>query len=141
MIKLLVSNAEDSRVNQILVRVGDLVKPNQVIAILQGEDQRLADLKAAQSNVALRRAQLTKVRQGEAKSADIKAQKSVINRLKAQQVAEAKRRRADIARAEAVMRDTILTLGRQQSLHDEGAVGRAELDTARREHDTSSGVS
>ena len=48
VIKLSVANAEDSRVNQILVEEGDRVKKNQVIAILQGIDRRERDLEEAE---------------------------------------------------------------------------------------------
>ena len=47
VIKLSVANAEDSRVNQILVAEGDRVKEGQVIAILQGFENRQRDLEKA----------------------------------------------------------------------------------------------
>jgi HlyD family secretion protein len=64
VIKISVVNAKDSRVNQILVKEGDKVKTNRVIAILQGQDTASQQLRDAEANVAIRRAQLLKIRQG-----------------------------------------------------------------------------
>ena len=74
VIKLSVANAEDSRVNQILVNEGDFVEKNQVIAILQGIDRRERDLEAAEKAVELAQAKLEQTRAGETKQADIAAQ-------------------------------------------------------------------
>ena len=56
VIKLSVPNAEDSRVNQILVEEGDFVEADQVIAVLQGFERRSRDLKEAQKTVELHQA-------------------------------------------------------------------------------------
>ena len=56
VIKLSVANAEDSRVNQILVEEGDRVEKNQVIAILQGFENRERDLEEAEKAVELAQA-------------------------------------------------------------------------------------
>jgi len=136
IIKLSVSNAEDSRVNKMLVKVGDRVQANQVIAILQGADQRLADLKAAQANVKLLQAKLAKAQQGETKPGAIAAQRATVARLKAQLPAEVKQKQADIAGAEAALREATLTYQRRQILSREGAIGQAELDAARKELET-----
>ena len=136
IIKLSVSNAEDSRVNKMLVKEGDRVQANQVIAILQGADQRLADLKAAQANVKLLRAQLTKAQQGETKPGAIAAQRAAVARLKAQLPAEVKQKQAAIAGAEAALHEATLTYQRRQILSREGAIGQADLDAAQKELET-----
>lgn len=117
VIKLSVSNAQDSRVNKILVQVGDRVAANQVIAILQGADRRSADLQAAQSNVKLLRAQLAKVQQGDAKPGALAAQRAAIARLEAQLPAEKRQKEAEIASAFATLREAALTYQRRQILN------------------------
>lgn len=136
VIKLSVSNAEDSRVNKILVKVGDRVQANQAIAILQGADRRSADLQAAQSNVELLRAQLEKAPQGDAKPGAIAAQRAVIARLEAQLPAEMTQKEAEIASTQATLREAALTYQRRQTLNREGAIRRADLDAARKELET-----
>ncbi len=136
VIKLSVSNAEDSRVNSILVKVGEQVQANQVIATLQGADRRLADLQAAQTNVKLMQAQLLKTKQGEAKSGGIAAQKAVVTRLQSQLPIEQKQKQADIASAQATLQEASLTYQRRQKLFQEGAISRAEVDAAREQFET-----
>jgi HlyD family secretion protein len=133
VIKLSVPNAQDSRVNQILVKEGDLVKANQVIAILQGIARRKADLRDAEADVRLRQAELNKIQQGDAKKAQLTAQRATIARLEAQLQTETVQRKAAIASAEATMREAELTYQRRQSLAREGAMTRADLDTAQRD--------
>ncbi len=133
VIKLSVPNAQDSRVNQILVKEGDLVKVNQVIAILQGIDQLEADLRDAEADVRLHEAELLKVQQGEAKYAEIAAQKATITRLEAQLKAETTQKQAAINSAEATLQEAQLTYQRRQDLSTEGAISIADADTAQRE--------
>ncbi|KAI9134308.1 HlyD family efflux transporter periplasmic adaptor subunit [Acaryochloris sp. CCMEE 5410] len=136
VIKLSVSNAEDSRVNRILVKVGDRVRANQVIATLQGADRRLADLKAAQANVKLLQARLIKAKQGDAKPGGIAAQQAVVVRLETQLPVEIKQKEAEIVSAQASLREAALTYQRRQQLFKQGAISRAEVDTAREEFET-----
>ncbi|MCY7278397.1 MAG: HlyD family efflux transporter periplasmic adaptor subunit [Phormidesmis sp. CAN_BIN44] len=133
VIKLSVPNAQDSRVNQILVKEGEFVRENQVIAILQGIDRREADLRDAQADVRLRTAELAKVTQGDAKKAQIVAQRASIERLEAQLKGQILRQRAAIASAEATLREARQTLDRRQSLLREGAINRADVDVAQRD--------
>ncbi|WP_310424440.1 hypothetical protein [Chamaesiphon sp. VAR_48_metabat_135_sub] len=79
MIKLSVANAQDSRVDRILIKEGDFVKQNQVIAILQGIDRTQADLRDAQADV---------------KKSQIAAQNAVITRLEAQLMSTRKQQEA-----------------------------------------------
>jgi HlyD family secretion protein len=122
VIKLSVSNAQDSRVNQILVKEGDFVKANQVIAILQGIDRRQADLR-----------ELRKAQQGDAKLGQLAAQRAAIERLQAQLQTQTVQRKAAIASTEATLRNAQLTYQRRQALVREGALRRDELDTAQRD--------
>ncbi|HIK07097.1 MAG TPA: HlyD family efflux transporter periplasmic adaptor subunit [Trichormus sp. M33_DOE_039] len=133
VIKLSVPNAQDSRVNQILVKEGDFVRTNQVIAILQGIDQLEADLRDAEADVHLQEAELLKVQQGEAKQAEIAAQRATIVRLKAQLKAESIQKRAAIDSASATLQEAQLTYQRRHNLSNQGAVSIADADTAKRE--------
>lgn len=133
VIKLSVPNAQDSRVNQILVAEGDFVRANQVIAVLQGIDRRKADLRDAEAEVRLRQAELAKVQQGEAKQAEIAAQRATITRLKAQLETGTQQKQAAIAFAEATLRDAQLTYQRRQTLARSGAMSRANQDEAQRD--------
>ncbi|MEJ1936523.1 HlyD family secretion protein, partial [Nostoc sp. NIES-2111] len=54
VIKISVVNAQDSRVNQILVKEGDFVRENQVIALLQGQNKAEQQLREAEANVAIK---------------------------------------------------------------------------------------
>jgi HlyD family secretion protein len=133
VIRLSSPNAQDSRVNQILVREGDRVQPGQLLAVLQGVDRLKADLRDAQTDVRLRQAELLKVQQGEAKQGEIAAQHAAIARLEAQLRTETPQRQAAIARARATLQDAELTYQRRQGLHREGAISLADLDAALRE--------
>lgn len=136
VIKLSVPNAQDSRVNQILVEEGEVVRVGQVLAILQGIDRRQADLRDAQTEVRLRQAEFIKTQQGDAKRATIAAQQAAIARLEAQLTTGIAQKQAAIASVEASLREAELTYHRRQVLSAEGAIARAELDTALRELDT-----
>lgn len=136
VIKLSVPNAQDSRVNQILVEEGDRVEAGQVIAILQGQERRQRDLEEAQKNVEYYQALLAQTQSGSAKQAEIAAQRANIARLEAQLRTEADERRAAIASAEAELRRAEINYQRNQSLQQEGAASVEELELAREEFET-----
>ncbi|MEY2856214.1 MAG: hypothetical protein RLZZ74_523 [Cyanobacteriota bacterium] len=128
VIKLSVANAQDSRVNQILVDEGDRVEKGQVIAILQGLENRQRDLEAADKEVELAQAKLAQVRAGESKQAAIAAQQANISRLESQLRNETAQRQAAIASAQAQLRQAQLTFNRNQSLQQQGAVSTQAFD-------------
>lgn len=136
VIKVSVSNAQDSRVNKLFVSEGDRVEDNQVIAILQGVERREADVRNAQTEVRLRQAELARVLQGEAKTAEIQAQQSKIEGLEAQLLTEQAQREAAIASAKAIVKEAELTIQRRRSLQVEGAISMADLNQAERDLDT-----
>ena len=131
VIKLSVANARDSRVNQLYVEEGDRVIAKQLIATLQGLDQKQAELAAAAQNVVVYRAKLAQIKAGEGKQAQISAQKSNIDRLKAQLNHESLEREAEIANARAELKNTEINYSRYQTLYRDGAVSRADLDDRR----------
>ncbi len=128
VIKLSVANAQDSRVNQLLVAEGDLVRAKQLIATLQGLDQKQAELAEARQNVEVYRAKLAQIEAGEAKVAEITAQEANIARLKAQLRTEKIEREAEIADAEAELKNAEINYNRYQNLYRDGAVSKADLD-------------
>ncbi|MBH8552632.1 efflux RND transporter periplasmic adaptor subunit [Nostocaceae cyanobacterium CENA357] len=140
VIKISVVNAQDSRVNQILVQEGDFVQANQVIAILQGQNRVEQQLKETQANVAIKRAQLRKIQQGDSKQGEIIAQKAAIAELTARLRTETKQRQATIAQAEATMRNAELKYQRYLTLVAEGAIQRAELDDAQEQFERAKAI-
>ncbi len=135
VIKLSVANAEDSRVNQILVKEGDRVEKNQVIAILQGLENRQRDLEEAEKEVELAQARLEQVRVGDTKQAELAAQRANISRLESQLRNETAEKQAAIASAKAQVRQAQLTYDRNQSLSQEGAVSTEAFDQAKEQLD------
>ena len=130
VIKLSVANAEDSRVNKILVEEGDRVEEGQTIAILQGFENRERDLEEAETEVQLAQARLEQVRAGDTKQAELAAQRANISRLESQLRNETVEREAAIASAEAQLKQAQLTYDRNQSLQQQGAVTQQALDEA-----------
>ncbi|MEM9766945.1 MAG: HlyD family efflux transporter periplasmic adaptor subunit [Cyanobacteria bacterium P01_D01_bin.71] len=128
VIQLSVPNAEDSRVNQILVQEGDFVTAGQVIAILQGYERRQRDLEEAQKTVDFYQARLDQLLAGDAKVAEIAAQEEAIDALEAQQRNEIEEREAAIASAEAALSQAELTYQRNEELVAAGAISQQVLD-------------
>jgi HlyD family secretion protein len=133
VIKISVANAQDSRVNQILVKEGDTVQANQVIAILQGRDRVEQQLREAQANVSVKQSQLQKVQEGDSKAGEIAAQRATIAEIRANLATEIPQREAAIVEAQATLKNAELKYQRNQSLALEGAVQRAEVDNAQEE--------
>ncbi len=131
VIKLSVSNAQDSRVNKLLVKEGDRVKAEQVIAILQGLDKKKAELAEAKQNVVVYQAKLIQIQAGEAKNAEITAQKANIARLEAQLRTQKLEREAEIFDAKAELRNAEINYQRYQTLHQQGAETAQKRDNAR----------
>lgn len=135
VIKLSVANAQDSRVNQILVEEGDFVTKNQVIAILQGIERKERDLEEAQKTVELAQAKLAQIRAGDSKQAELAAQKANIVRLKFQLQNQTIAQQSAIASAEAQLRQAQLTYERNQKLQSQGAVSQDAFDQAKEQLD------
>jgi len=133
VIKISVANAQDSRVNQILVKEGDRVTANQVIAVLQGRDRVEQQLRDAEANVEIKKAQLLKIQQGDSKEAELMAQRAAIAELNARMKTETVQKQTAIAEAEATLHNAELKYARNQSLNQEGAIKRSDLDDAQEE--------
>ena len=128
VIKISVLNARDSRVNKILVDVGDFVKENQIIAILQGKERAEQQLRDANSNVAIKRAQLFKIQQGDFKQSEIAAQQATISELEAKIRTQTKLKQATVAQNQATLRNAKLKYHRNLALVREGAISNSEAD-------------
>ncbi|MEB3216645.1 MAG: HlyD family efflux transporter periplasmic adaptor subunit [Nostocales cyanobacterium 94392] len=88
---------EGSRVEQLLVKQGDRVKADQVVAILDNRDRLMAAFREAKEAVRVAQANLKKVEAG-AKQGDIQAQKAGVARLQAEQTTEIKAQQAAVNR-------------------------------------------
>ncbi|MEO1591560.1 MAG: HlyD family efflux transporter periplasmic adaptor subunit [Cyanobacteria bacterium J06632_22] len=130
VIELSVPNAEDSRVNQILVEEGDFVEAGEVIAVLQGFERRQRDLEEAKKTVELFEARLAQLEAGEGNQAELAAQAADIDRLEAQQRTEMIEREAAIDSAEAALSQAQRTYNRNLALVNQGALSQAQLDEA-----------
>jgi HlyD family secretion protein len=137
VIKLSVANAQDSRVDRILVKEGDRVKRNQVIAVLQGIDRKQADLRDALADVKLREIELGKVTQGDVKQSQISAQNAVITRLQAQLASTRKQQSAALSSARSRLKNTEADYQRQEQADREGLgllTAQAKLANAEAEY-------
>jgi HlyD family secretion protein len=136
----------DRRIAQLLVREGDIVKAGQAIAILDDRDRLQAELEEAKEQVRVRQSRLAQVKAG-AKTGEIGAQKSAVQRLQAQwqgdratqqatlqrleaQVAgEISAKKAAIRKLEAELRNARAEYQRYQKLNAEGAISATVFDS------------
>jgi HlyD family secretion protein len=137
VIKLSVINAQDSRVDKLLVEEGDYVKAGQVIAVLQGLDKKRATLAEAEQELAVQEAKLTQTLAGESKTGEIAAQEANIAQLEARLRTETAEKKASISRIEAELRNDRVNYQRYQTLHQEGAVNTSDIDEKRKNLDAS----
>lgn len=140
VIKLSVPNAQDSRVNNILVKEGDRVKKGQLIAVLQGVDRRIADVRDAETDVRVKTAELMKVRQGEAKKAQISAKNAMVERLQAQLKNQLPQKQAALASARAILVNAESNYQQRSILGKAGALSKNELAVAFREFQVAKAV-
>jgi HlyD family secretion protein len=137
VIKLSVANAQDSRVDRILVKEGDFVKQNQVIAILQGIDRKQADLRDALADVKLRQIELGKVTQGDFKKSQITAQNAVIAKLQAQLTSTRTQQEAALISARSLLQNAEANYQRQLKSDRQGLgllTAQAKLTNAEAEY-------
>ncbi len=122
------NSLEGSRIEQLFIKEGDLVKTGQIVATLDSQTSRLAAWKQAQSKIITAQAQLVKVKEG-AKSGDINAQKANIIRLSAELNGGVATQEAEIARIEADLRNAQSENDRYQKLYAEGGISKSESDS------------
>ncbi|MEP0873867.1 ABC exporter membrane fusion protein [Trichocoleus desertorum AS-A10] len=120
----------NDRVAQLLVKRGDRVQANQVIAILDSHDRLQGALLEAEQQVAVAQAELAQVRAG-AKLGEIEAQQAEIGRLQAELAGETRRQQATLASLEAEVNNARSEYNRYQSLYQEGAISASQFDQRR----------
>ncbi|MBE9112518.1 HlyD family efflux transporter periplasmic adaptor subunit, partial [Nodosilinea sp. LEGE 07298] len=136
VIKLSVANAQDSRVNQLLVREGDRVEANQVIATLQGIEKLQAEVAEAEQNVALQQAKVVQAQTAAATPSERTAQQATIRQLEAELRATEQQNQAAIDGATATLREAQTNYERYRQLYNRGAVSATELDSRQKTLDT-----
>jgi HlyD family secretion protein len=106
-----------SRIAKLLVKEGDTVQPDQVIAILDSFDRSLAAVKQAESQVAVKQSVLEQVKAG-SKTGDIEAQKAAMMSKK-----------ATLARWQNELEIANSDLKRYESLVKDGAASEFQRDS------------
>jgi HlyD family secretion protein len=137
VIKLSVANAQDSRVDRILIKEGDFVKQNQVIAILQGIDRKQAEVRDALADVKLRQIELGKVSKGDFKKSQITAQNAVLTRLQAQLTSTRTQQQAALVGAKSQLQNAEANYQRQLTADRQGLgllTAQAKLTNAAAEY-------
>ncbi|MBD2250284.1 biotin/lipoyl-binding protein [Nostoc parmelioides] len=124
------TSSEGSRVEQLLVKEGDRVKPGQLIAILDSRDRLEAALKEAQEQVKVAQANLNRTQAG-AKGGEIAAQLATIAKLEAEGRGNIAAQLATVARLQAEVRNATTENQRYQALYQQGAVSASEGDRQR----------
>ncbi len=120
----------NDRVAQLLVKRGDRVQANQVIAILDSHDRLQGALLEAERQVAVAQAELAQVKAG-AKSGEIEAQQAEIGRLQAESAGETRRQQATLTSLEAEVNNARSEYNRYHSLYQEGAISASQFDQRR----------
>ena len=137
---------QGSRVDHLLVKEGDLVKPGQAIAILDSRDRLQAALEQAETEVEVAVARLEQVQAG-AKQGDIQAQKArfqgnqaelegqiitqkaTIATLEAQLRGERSAQKATLDRIQAELNNAETNCQRYDNLYQDGAVSAQDRDS------------
>lgn len=131
VIKLSVpATLSNDRIAQLLVKRGDRIAANQVIAILDSGDRLQGALLEAKKQVAIAQAEFNQVKAG-AKSEEINAQSAEFVRLQAQLAGETERQQASLASLEAEVNNTRAEYNRYQLLYKEGAISASLFDEKR----------
>ncbi|NES18507.1 MAG: ABC exporter membrane fusion protein [Symploca sp. SIO3E6] len=122
------TSSQESRIEQLLVKVGDSVKAGEVIAILDSRDRLQASYQQAQQDIEVSRARLAQVEAG-AKTGEIATQKAEITRLEADQQARITAQQATVERLQAEVQNAQVEYQRYDSLYQEGAISASTRDT------------
>lgn len=116
-----------AKVSQLLVKEGDIVVADRIVAILDNYDRLSAAVELAEAEVRVARADLAIVQAG-AKQGEINAQIATIRRLEAQLQTETRAQLATIDRLKAESANAEMELRRNQTLAREGAISASNLD-------------
>ncbi|MFQ4144530.1 ABC exporter membrane fusion protein [Chlorogloeopsis sp. ULAP02] len=124
------TSIQGTRVERILVKEGDKVQLEQIIAILDSYESRQAALNRAKQQVKIAKARLAKVKAG-AQTGEIAAQQATIARLEAESRGEIAAQQAAIARLEAELSNAEAENRRYQELYQTGAISASARDSKR----------
>jgi len=116
-----------ARIADLRVREGDRIVPNQVIAILDTYDARLAELEEAKMRVRAARAELDRVRAGP-KRGEIEAQRATVSQLEAQLAGDLLVQAEKISRLQAEYENAVVESERYQNLFEAGATSASNRD-------------
>lgn len=120
-------NLGGSKITTLLVKEGDELKPNQIVAVLDSNVTQQAATTRAAAEVKVAEANLAIVKAG-AKTGEKTAQEETINRLQAQLQGETQSQNATIARFKAELDNAQTEYQRYQRLAQDGAISASELD-------------
>lgn len=120
----------NDRIAQLLVKRGERIAANQVIAILDSRDRTLGALLEAKKQVNVAQAELAQVKAG-AKQGEINAQRAEIVRLQAQLAGETQSQQASLASLEAEVNNARAEYNRYRLLYKEGAISASLFDEKR----------
>ena len=126
VIQLSVAHAQSNRVNELLVTEGDFVRVDQLIATIQGLEQKQAELIAAKQNLKVLQRQLEKIQTGETKQPEIVAIQSIIEHLQAQLHHESLQQTTEINDAYTIYQNAKTDYDRYENLYREGAISRLQ---------------
>ncbi|NJM69727.1 MAG: ABC exporter membrane fusion protein [Scytonema sp. RU_4_4] len=122
------TSSQESRIDQLLVKVGDRVQKGQVIAILDSRDRLQASFYQAQKDVQVARTKLVQVKAG-AKEGEIATQQAEIARLKADRQASIAAQQATVERLQSEVQNAEVEYQRYEMLYQQGAVSASQHDS------------
>lgn len=124
------TSLNNDRIAQLLVKRGDRVQTNQIIAILDSRDRLQSALLQAQEQVGVAQARLAQVRAG-AQSGELVAQQAEIVRLEEELQGKITTQTATIARRQSEVNVAQAEYDRYLALYREGAIAASVLDQRR----------
>ncbi|MCW6036760.1 ABC exporter membrane fusion protein [Spirulina subsalsa FACHB-351] len=124
------SNTGGAKVARLLVKQGDRVEPEQVIAVLDNYNRLMAGAERARQEITVAEANLAIVQAG-AKQGEIEVARTTVERLTAQLALEQESQRAILQRLEAEGNNANTEYQRYAQLYEDGAVSASERDRLR----------
>jgi HlyD family secretion protein len=115
------------RLAQLLVKRGDYVRINQIVAILDSQDRLQTIFEEAKKRTKVAQAKLNKVKAG-AKKETINVKENEISSIKSDWSKKAQIQKIRSIRLRAQLDNAQIEFERNQKLYDEGAITASELD-------------
>lgn len=122
------TSSQESRIDRLLVKVGDRVRTGQIIAILDSRDRLQANFEQAQKDVQVARAKLLQAEAG-AKQGEIATQQAEIVRLEVDRRSSIAAQQATVERLQAEVRNAEVENQRYETLYQQGAISASERDS------------